>query len=64
MRVIVEEEERREVASSIGTTDRPLTDDVQQMNTSLLNRISTTETKKGEHYIEHEQNSKLLDRIA
>ncbi|KAI7956392.1 hypothetical protein MJO29_007792 [Puccinia striiformis f. sp. tritici] len=64
MRVIAEEGERREVVSSIGTTDRPLSDDVQQTNTSLLNRISTTETKRSKHYIEQEQNSKLLNRIA
>ncbi|POV97395.1 hypothetical protein PSTT_15070 [Puccinia striiformis] len=66
MRVTAEDASGKEaVVSSIGSTDRPLSDDVHQKNTSLLNRISNTEIQSiGEHSIERKQVSQLLDRIV
>ncbi|KNF04187.1 hypothetical protein PSTG_02538 [Puccinia striiformis f. sp. tritici PST-78] len=52
-------------SSSIGTTDRSLSDEVQQKNISLLNRISTIENRTtSEYYNQQKQDSQLLNHIV
>ncbi|KNE88969.1 hypothetical protein PSTG_17579 [Puccinia striiformis f. sp. tritici PST-78] len=53
-------------SSSIGTTtNRLLSDEVQQKNISLLNQISTIENRTtSKYYNQQKQDSQLLNRIV
>ncbi|KNE95913.1 hypothetical protein PSTG_10831 [Puccinia striiformis f. sp. tritici PST-78] len=65
IRVTAETVTGKEGSSSIGTTDRSLSDEVQQKNISLLNRISTIEKRTtSEYYNQEKQDSQLLNRIV
>ncbi|KNE90368.1 hypothetical protein PSTG_16191 [Puccinia striiformis f. sp. tritici PST-78] len=65
MRVIADDEIGKEGSSSIGTTDRSLSDEVQLKNISLLNRISTIENRTtSEYYNQQKQDSQLCNRIV
>ncbi|KAI7945326.1 hypothetical protein MJO29_011714 [Puccinia striiformis f. sp. tritici] len=65
IRVTAETVTGKEGSSSIGTTDRSLSDEVQLKNISLLNRISTIENRTtSEYYNQQKQDSSIAHSVA